>query len=188
MMFALDLEKHTSAIFVGEPTGARPNHYGDSRKIRLPNSGLTLRVSTLYWQYAGPKDERSSLPPHIPVRFVVDDLRTGRDPAFERIVQLLAADATRSPAGQWQGRLLNYDILVHLQNTNGEWEAQIDFPSENATGLPLTNVQYDNATLRFDFPNGDSTIAFEGRIHDDTIIGSVALDGLARPWVMLSRD
>ena len=80
MMFTLDLEKHTNAIFVGEPAGARPNHYGDSRKIRLPNSGLTLRVSTLYWQYAGPKDDRSSVPPQIPVRFVSDDLRTGATP------------------------------------------------------------------------------------------------------------
>jgi hypothetical protein len=65
MMFAIDLEKHTNAIFVGEPTGASPNHYGDSRKVRLPNSGITIRVSTLYWQYAGPNDKRLALKPHI---------------------------------------------------------------------------------------------------------------------------
>jgi hypothetical protein len=51
MMFAIDLEKQSNAIFVGEPTGASLNHYGDSRKVQLPNSGLTIRVSTLYWQY-----------------------------------------------------------------------------------------------------------------------------------------
>ena len=45
MMFAVDLERHTNTIFVGEPTGSRPNHYGDSRKLRLPNSGITIRAS-----------------------------------------------------------------------------------------------------------------------------------------------
>ena len=83
---------------------------------------------------------------------------------------------------------MNYEIVTHLQNTNEGWEAQIDFPGESATGLPLTNVRYENATLYFDFPNGDSTIAFKGRVHDNTIIGSISLDGRLHPWVMISSD
>jgi hypothetical protein len=36
------IEKYTNAIFVGEPTAAHPNHYGDSRPFTLPNSKLTV--------------------------------------------------------------------------------------------------------------------------------------------------
>lgn len=67
MMFALDLERHTKAIFIGEPTGGRPNSYGDSRKLVLPESGLTVRISTLYWQN-DPRDKRETLEPHVRTR------------------------------------------------------------------------------------------------------------------------
>ncbi|HEX8255422.1 MAG TPA: hypothetical protein VF846_19940 [Thermoanaerobaculia bacterium] len=65
MMFATDLEQHTHAIFLGEPTAGAPNSYGDSRKIVLPESGLTLRVSSLYWQQSDPRDTRDTLTPHF---------------------------------------------------------------------------------------------------------------------------
>ncbi len=89
MMFAIDLEQHTNAIFLGEPTGAAPNSYGDSRKIALPESGLLLRVSTLYWQYSDPRDKRDALTPH----FLTDDPRA------------IALDYFGEPAreGTWEG-------------------------------------------------------------------------------------
>jgi len=184
MMFAVDLEKHTNAIFVGEPTGGSPNHFGDPRKLQLPNSGLTLRVSTLYWQYSGPKDNRPWLPPHIPVRFVSEDARRGRDPALEKILELGSAPAARSPAGRWEGKALGYEIVLNLRLTKGAWEASIDFPDEGATGLPLTNVRCDAPSLRFDFPNGDETISFAGKALDDTIVGRVVWREQVHPWVM----
>jgi hypothetical protein len=45
-----DLEEYTDAVFVGEPTAGKPNSYGDSRRITLPNSGITVRASIYYWQ------------------------------------------------------------------------------------------------------------------------------------------
>ena len=54
LMFARDLEEHTPVIFVGEAMGAKPNHYGDSHRIRLPHTGLTIRAATRYWQLGGP--------------------------------------------------------------------------------------------------------------------------------------
>jgi hypothetical protein len=65
MMFLTDLEQHTNAIFVGEPTGGTPNGYGDSRRIILPESGVTVRVSSLYWQNSDPRDERDTIEPHV---------------------------------------------------------------------------------------------------------------------------
>ena len=68
MMLVTDLELHTHAIFLGEPTGGSPNGYGDSRKVKLPDSGLTVRVSTLYWQKSDPRDKRATLEPHVRTR------------------------------------------------------------------------------------------------------------------------
>ena len=39
-------QRATEAVFVGEPTAGKPNSYGDSRRITLPNSGVTVRAST----------------------------------------------------------------------------------------------------------------------------------------------
>src|SRR6185295_4705428 len=74
------LEQNTNAVFVGEPTGGSPNGYGDSRKLLLPSSGLTVRVSTLYWQPSDPRDKRDAVAPDIAAPPVF-----GRDAAMERV-------------------------------------------------------------------------------------------------------
>ena len=56
--FSTEVERTTSAIFVGEPTGGRPNLYGDTRAARLPHSKLVVYVSALYWQKSTPDDTR----------------------------------------------------------------------------------------------------------------------------------
>ena len=43
-MLVNELEKYTNTIFIGEPSGGKMNSYSDSRKITLPNSGITVRV------------------------------------------------------------------------------------------------------------------------------------------------
>jgi hypothetical protein len=64
MFLMTALEEHTNAIFIGEPTGGAPNGYGDSKRIILPESGLTVRVSSLYWQKSDPRDKRDTIVPH----------------------------------------------------------------------------------------------------------------------------
>ncbi len=85
MMLSLDLEHHTNTLFVGEPTGSTPNHYGDSRKMKLPNSGVTVRISSLYWQYSDPRDNRNWIAPDIAADLTFKDYGINRDPALEAI-------------------------------------------------------------------------------------------------------
>lgn len=82
-----DLEKYTNAIFVGEPTGASPNHYGDARPIILPNSKLRIQASTLWWQDKDPRDTRKWTAPTVAADLSSDDYRNGRDPALEAILK-----------------------------------------------------------------------------------------------------
>jgi hypothetical protein len=78
-------DKYTRALFVGEPTGARPDHYGDSKKTRLENSGLTLRVSSLHWSSFKANDERSATDPDIHGPWNAEAYFSGRDPSLELI-------------------------------------------------------------------------------------------------------
>ncbi|MGD9588914.1 MAG: hypothetical protein AB7Q37_02385 [Pyrinomonadaceae bacterium] len=82
-----DLEKYTNAIFVGEPTGASPNHFGDARPIILPNSQVRLQASTLWWQDKDPRDVRVWKAPHIAADLTFEDYKKGRDPAMEAILR-----------------------------------------------------------------------------------------------------
>jgi len=82
-----DLEKWTSPIFVGEPSASRDNHYGDSELLVLPNLRITMRVSTLWWQW-DPRLSRPWIPVDMPAPLTIDAYRSGRDPALEAIASL----------------------------------------------------------------------------------------------------
>ncbi len=84
-MLAGALEKYTNATFVGEPSGSKGNAYGDSRKITLPNSGMTVRASIYYWQDWHPQDKRDAIVPAIPAPLTFDAYRDNVDPALEAI-------------------------------------------------------------------------------------------------------
>lgn len=83
--FTNQIEKFTDAIFVGEPTADHVNMYGDNRPFTLPNSGLVVRASTLWWQDLDPRDERKWKAPDIAADLSFDDYRAGRDPALQAV-------------------------------------------------------------------------------------------------------
>lgn len=86
-MLINELEKWTNPVFVGEPSASRGNHYGDSRKLVLPNSKVTVRVSSLYWQFWDPRDERPWIAPAIAAPLTIEAYGSGRDPALEAIAR-----------------------------------------------------------------------------------------------------
>jgi hypothetical protein len=90
-MLICDLEKWTFPIFVGEPSASCANHYGDSELLVLPNQQVTLRVSTLWWQW-DPRDTRPWIAVDLEAPLTVDAYRAGRDPALEAIAAHLADD------------------------------------------------------------------------------------------------
>jgi hypothetical protein len=81
--FATELEKTDSVIFVGEPMGGSPNLYGDTRPVRLPNSGLTALISSRYWERSTPDDTRDTITPDVIVPALAADWFAGRDPLLD---------------------------------------------------------------------------------------------------------
>jgi len=84
--FANELEQYTHITFVGELIGGKPSHYGDARKSQLPNSNLTLRVSTRYWRAWTGSNERNSVTIDFPVSLSFKEYLSGIDPALESIL------------------------------------------------------------------------------------------------------
>lgn len=81
------IERHTNAIFVGEPTGSSPNFIGETIRIELPYSRMNGSVSDLYWQTSWPMDHRPWIPPVLYTPPTFADLIKGSDPAFDAILK-----------------------------------------------------------------------------------------------------
>jgi len=86
MLNAAQLDAQTNATLVGEPTGGKPNSYGEVKTFPLPNSGLTVGYSTKYFQLV-PGDPPSVMPA-VTVRTASGDYFAARDPVLETILRV----------------------------------------------------------------------------------------------------
>jgi hypothetical protein len=77
------LERETFAIFVGEPTGGAPNHYGDAKVWQGPATGISAMVSTIPWFDSYPQDKRAWIMPDLPAPSTFADWQSGMDRALE---------------------------------------------------------------------------------------------------------
>jgi hypothetical protein len=92
------IEANTHAVFVGEPTGSRPNFVGETTPFRLPCSGLRVNVSDTYWQNGWPQDRRTTIAPELRVAPTMAAYRANRDLALEAV--LACGDGTFAFAGR----------------------------------------------------------------------------------------
>ncbi len=94
-MLVNELERYTNVTFVGEPTAGKVNHYGDSSRIILPRSGITVRVSTLWWQ-GDERDRRPWTAPSVAADLTFEDYRTNNDPALNAALSELPGSLSES--------------------------------------------------------------------------------------------
>ena len=81
------MERNSNAIFVGEPSASKGNAYGDSRRITLPNSGITVRVSVYYWQHWAPWDTRRWTAPELTAELTAAAYAVNDDPVLKAALQ-----------------------------------------------------------------------------------------------------
>jgi hypothetical protein len=86
MLNAVNFQTQTQATFIGEPTGGKPNSYGEVRSFNLPNSNLPVFYVTRFFQTV-PGDPPSFFP-NLTVEMSIDDLLAGRDPVLQAILAL----------------------------------------------------------------------------------------------------
>jgi len=82
---ALDFKELTNAIFVGEETAGKPNHFGELRGFNLPNSKLEVGYSTKYFKNT--EENMNTMKPDVEIEMSFRDFTKGIDPVFEWIKQ-----------------------------------------------------------------------------------------------------
>ncbi len=86
---AAQFQDSTNAILVGQTIGEKPNSYQEPRQFHLPNSHLTVRVSTQW--YAFRKSGPNVVAPDKPIAPTWADVKAGHDAALDWILAQPAA-------------------------------------------------------------------------------------------------
>lgn len=80
---AMDFKRLTNAVFVGEETSGKPNHFGEVKNFKLPSSGIRVDYSTKYFKQT---DEKvTTISPDIKLEPSFSDFARGIDPVYEWI-------------------------------------------------------------------------------------------------------
>lgn len=82
---ALDFKRLTNAIFVGEETSGKPNHFGELKTLLLPSSQLKLYYSTKYFEQVA--DDVNTLIPDVLIESSFENIIKGIDPVFDWIIK-----------------------------------------------------------------------------------------------------
>jgi len=85
---ATAIDRETNAIFVGEPTGSRPNFIGETIYFELPYSKVRANAADLFWQTSWPDDYRTWIAPDIYVPPAFAAFSRNEDPAMNAILAL----------------------------------------------------------------------------------------------------
>ncbi len=79
----MDFKRYTKATTIGEETGGKPNHFGEVRTFKLPNSKIKVYYSTKFIRRAD-KDV-NTINPDIKIEASFNDYQAGIDPVYEWI-------------------------------------------------------------------------------------------------------
>jgi hypothetical protein len=82
---AMDFKRLTNAIFIGEETSGKPNHYGEVRSFQLPASKLSVNYSTKYFRVTD--EDVKTITPDVKIEMSFSDFTKGIDPVYEWIKQ-----------------------------------------------------------------------------------------------------
>jgi hypothetical protein len=83
---ATAIGRETSAIFVGEPTGSRPNFIGETIYFELPWSKVRANAADLFWQTSWPMDYRTWVAPDLYAPPTFAAYSRNEDPAMDAIL------------------------------------------------------------------------------------------------------
>ncbi|WII35888.1 S41 family peptidase [Paenibacillus thiaminolyticus] len=90
--FATIVQDNDMGIIIGDPPGGKPNSYGSSIVLQLPESKLKVAISYKWFERPDKgvsKYDADSLAPDIYVPTTFEDLAQGRDPQLEMIKKLI---------------------------------------------------------------------------------------------------
>jgi len=88
--FATIMADNHLATLIGQPLGQKPTHFGDALLFQLPHTGVKGMVSSsLFLRPDATKNDEPTLYPDIEVWPTIDDIMNGRDPVFDKVLELI---------------------------------------------------------------------------------------------------
>ncbi len=179
-MLVNELERYTNVTFVGEPTAGKVNHYGDSSRIILPRTGITVRVSTLWWQ-GDERDRRQWIAPRVAADLTFEDYRTNNDPALnaalsdvpgkslsESLKEVVSAGVSRLAEwyGQWKAEPAHAYVETEVELNSlgyelmaaGRLDLSIEILKLNAAEHPRSANAHDSLAEAY-MARGDRELA-----------------------------
>jgi Peptidase family S41 len=100
LLNALQLSEAPLTTLVGEPTGGKPNHYGNVSTLTLPRSGIRISYSTTFFASSV---TTSSLEPDIHVALPSSAFFQNRDPFMEAVLGTESAKTNVAPFVLYSG-------------------------------------------------------------------------------------
>ncbi len=76
-----DIKHKLKSILVGQPTGQGVNHYGEIKKLILPNSKIEIQYSSKYFKLID--DDSHNILPDILIEPKIEDIMNGKDPVLD---------------------------------------------------------------------------------------------------------
>ncbi len=105
------------------------------------------------------------------------------------LVSLSPALYAQDLSGQWNGSLqtpgATYRIVFHIRENGAIYEATLDSPDQNTTGIPVI-VARNRADIKLDVPRIGAV--YEGIVSDNRISGKWIQSGMTFPLVLQKAE
>lgn len=180
MLNAVHFRERTAATLLGEPTGGKPNAYGEVRMVRLPRSGIGVWFSTKYFESV--PGNPPSVDPDRRIDLTAADYFAGRDPV------LAFARGTEPQGAGWEA--------LPAPELSGVWRGRFEAPRNDRDALPGGALDFALAVVRED--DGTVNALLETVLHPEPLVeasydaetraltGRIALAGMAEAPVIFS--
>ena len=85
LLNTLEIKDKIDPVIIGEPSGGKPDHFGEIKTFLLPNSKLKVYYSTKYFENASTDED--SVYPDLEIPYTSQDFIMGEDPVLEEITK-----------------------------------------------------------------------------------------------------
>ena len=189
------LENETEAVFVGAPTGAGPNHFGDPKHYFLPRSKMFVLIASRREEFGDVADKRDAHRPDVPATMSHRDYFTGRDPALEAALRYEGPrpEMTLDPASasRYAGRYAyDSDRTLDVNERHGALQFEIaDFMrlQLRAVSADAFHTHRDGPKLAFVQATDRAHDAVDWQIGSETRVLPRLPDGFLTPHELLAN-
>lgn len=105
----------------------------------------------------------------------------------ELLLFVMTVASAQNLQGSWSGQLHTpmgkLTLVLHIQDSTGVYSAVMDSPDQNATGIPVTKINYEDPKLHVEVANG--AIVYDGvLVETDSIEGTFQQSGMSLPLTL----